>query len=80
MQMTYGYDDIIKAYGSVGVDCGILHDSPESTALHINEIWYDLPSWWNSSRMQSFRQVWSYHYARTSNLWWFDWMRALAKL
>jgi putative transferase (TIGR04331 family) len=32
-------------------EVGIFHDSPESAAIHVNNIWNDVDSWWNSSQV-----------------------------
>ncbi len=45
-------------------DVGILHDTPESAAEHINVIWEDVNSWWEGDILQealkSFKKRYSY--------------------
>jgi putative transferase (TIGR04331 family) len=42
----------------------ILHDTPESAAKHLAEIWEDVPQWWQSKEVQQAREAfcrrWSY--------------------
>ena len=42
----------------------ILHDSPESAAQHLTEIWENIPEWWFSKEVQQAREIfckrWSY--------------------
>jgi putative transferase (TIGR04331 family) len=42
----------------------ILHDTPESAAEHLTDIWNDIPKWWNSKEVQEavlkFCNQWSY--------------------
>jgi len=42
----------------------ILHDTPESAAKHLADIWDDIPRWWNSKEIQQvkdkFCKRWSY--------------------
>ena len=45
---------------------GILFDSPELAAIHINSIWSDIAFWWESEELQLARIQFCYKYARTS--------------
>ena len=42
---------------------GIFHETPESAALHVSEVWDDVDAWWWSEKVQatrkSFCQVYS---------------------
>lgn len=58
----------------------ILFDDPEECAHHINDIWENVPGWWLSPESQEVRQEWTRLFARTSSIWWWHWMRALAAL
>ncbi len=53
---------------------GILHDTPESAALKVNEIWDDVEGWWQSNDIQEVRKAFSYKYARTSDNWLEKWV------
>jgi putative transferase (TIGR04331 family) len=54
-------------YYNLLVDVGIIHLTPESAALKINEVWGDVESWWNSREVQSARELFCSRYARTSD-------------
>lgn len=60
--------------------CGILFEDSEKAAEHINGISDDVEGWWNSKEVQDARQAWANQYAKTDRLWWWQWMKALAKL
>lgn len=59
---------------------GILHDTAQSAARHINDIWDDVPGWWNDPATQQARLQWCDQYARASKVWWWHWMAALWRL
>lgn len=42
---------------------GIMHENPESAALHVNKIWDDVGSWWQCSRVQEVRARYCRRYA-----------------
>lgn len=48
-------------------EVGIYHESVESAALFISEIWDDIPSWWQSDKVQIARQVFCDRYAANSS-------------
>ena len=54
-------------YYNLLVDVGIIHLTPESAALKINEVWGDVESWWKSVEVQSARELFCSRYARTSD-------------
>ena len=60
--------------------CGVIHESAEDAAAHINAIWGDVEGWWLSDEVQEARKIWVEQYARTDRFWWWQWMKALAKL
>jgi putative transferase (TIGR04331 family) len=60
--------------------CGVIHDSPESAAKHLNQIWTDIEGWWSSSDVQEARKIWTHQFARTDRFWWWHWMKALASM
>jgi putative transferase (TIGR04331 family) len=59
---------------------GILHDTPESAAKLLNEIYEDPMSWWSSSEIQEVRKNFCHQFARTSNEWLSQWKEELLKI
>lgn len=59
---------------------GVLHDSPEAAAKHINEIWGDVDTWWRSRDVQAARKEFCRYYARTSRIWWWHWLKTLTRI
>jgi len=59
---------------------GVLHSTPESAALYINEIWPDVSGWWNQKERQNARRQWCWEYARSSRFWWLHWISCLWRL
>jgi putative transferase (TIGR04331 family) len=59
---------------------GMLHDSPEDAARHINEIWGDVDTWWQSDAVQATRRDFCRRYARTSRIWWWHWLKTLTRI
>ncbi len=49
------------------VDVGIIHFSAGSVTEKINQVWNDIESWWQSTSVQSAREIFCSHYARTSS-------------
>lgn len=45
---------------------GIFHDSPESAARHVSEVWDDVESWWNSSDVRAARDQFLAKYANVN--------------
>jgi putative transferase (TIGR04331 family) len=52
---------------------GILHDTPESAAAKVNEIFKDPQSWWNQNEIQEALKDFNYHFLRTSDDWLHEW-------
>lgn len=46
---------------------GIFHETPQSAARHLTEIWEDVGGWWQSASVQSVRQEFCDRYARAPN-------------
>ena len=44
---------------------GLFHDCPKSAALHINSIWDDIDSWWNSQDTISARKLFCKKFAKS---------------
>lgn len=59
---------------------GILHDSSESAAEKVNEIYLDPLSWWMSREVQEAKDKFSDQFARTSKTWRTIWRKELLKL
>jgi putative transferase (TIGR04331 family) len=48
------------------VSVGIIHFDPVSAAKHLNSIWDDVDSWWESADVQSAREAFCSKYAAKS--------------
>ena len=59
---------------------GILHDSPESAASKVNEVYQAPMSWWKSPHVQNVKDEFCQHFARTSDDWVADWKKELLKI
>ena len=53
-------------YYELLIEAGIVHLTPESAAIKINEVWGDVDNWWQSIEVQSAREIFCHEYARTS--------------
>jgi putative transferase (TIGR04331 family) len=56
---------------------GVLHDTPESAAKLVNEIYEDPISWWSSPDIQEVRGKFCHQFARTSDEWLSQWKEKL---
>ena len=45
--------------------CGVIHDSPEEAAWHLNQIHNDIEGWWHRPDVQEARKIWVHQFART---------------
>jgi putative transferase (TIGR04331 family) len=45
--------------------CGIFHETPQDAAIHVASIWQDIPSWWQSEKVQRARIYFCERYANT---------------
>ena len=45
-------------------EAGIFHETPESAAAKVAEVWNDVPGWWNQPKIQEARAYFCYHFAR----------------
>ena len=59
---------------------GLLHDTAESAASHINAIWGNVDQWWTSEQTRSARDAWLKFNGRTSRFWLLHWLSAFAKV
>ena len=48
-------------------DVGILHDTPESAAEHVNAIWDDVNFWWEGEILQETLKSFKKHYSHIPN-------------
>ncbi|MCX7121834.1 MAG: LIC12162 family protein [Gammaproteobacteria bacterium] len=77
----------IKAWGGCNEDAmryfsglakvGILHDSPESAANMLNNIYEDPSDWWNRADVQKARREFCSQFASVSNTWFKDYIKIL---
>ena len=59
---------------------GIYHETPESAASKVNEVYADPQLWWNSSEVQDIRKKFCHRFARTSENWMPELKKELLKL
>lgn len=59
---------------------GILHDTPESAARKINEIYKDPLAWWQGEEVQKAKNNFCHRFAKTSDDWIWQWRRELRGL
>lgn len=52
----------------------------QEAAKHIRDVWDDVDGWWQSEPTQRARRNWNFHYARTSRVWWWHWMKVFVQL
>jgi putative transferase (TIGR04331 family) len=66
------FDDMVRA--------GIFHNSAESAARKVNEIYEDPMSWWLSLEIQEVRSRFCDRFARTSPNWLSEWKKELFRI
>ena len=66
------YDDLRRV--------GILHDTPESAAVKVNEIFLDPMAWWMSTKIQKSKDNFCFRFARTNDDWVETWKKELVKI
>jgi len=59
---------------------GIYHETPESAAAKVNEIYKDPQLWWSSIDVQDVRKKFCHQFARTSENWIPEWKKEFQKL
>lgn len=59
---------------------GVLHDSPESAASKVNEIYHNPDMWWQQAEIQHAKNKFSERFAKTSNNWMDDWARMFKRI
>jgi putative transferase (TIGR04331 family) len=58
---------------------GILHKTPESAAIKVNQVYNDPLNWWNTPEVQKAKNQFCDKFARTSENWVKEWKDALIK-
>lgn len=58
---------------------GIFHESPESAAAKVNEIYQDPLSWWMSPEVQEAKNKFCRQFAHTSEKWIGEWKGEILK-
>lgn len=61
-------------------EAGILYMDAESAAKKINEIWDDVPGWWQQPKVQKAKDEFCYQFARTSKNWCKEWVKVFRRL
>lgn len=46
---------------------GIFHETPESAAARVAEVWNDVPEWWHRAEVQAARKEFCDRFARIPN-------------
>jgi putative transferase (TIGR04331 family) len=59
---------------------GILHDTPESAAQKVNEIYDDPAKWWKTPKVQAAKNRFCEQYAKTSPNWIKEWKAKLVEI
>lgn len=60
-------------------EAGIYHKTPESAAEHVNKIYDDVDSWWESDTVRQVREKFTHKYARTSPHYLKEWLDFIKK-
>ncbi len=58
----------------------ILHDTPESAARKVNEVYHDPENWWLTSKVQEARNIFCNQFAKSSPYWIKEWKTKLSKI
>lgn len=58
--------DTAKPYFDELKRVGVFHESPESAAVHINQVWYDVDKWWSSSDVKEAVNKFKLHFCYLS--------------
>lgn len=59
---------------------GIIYPNAATAAAQVTVVFENATIWWSSADVQIARIAWAHQFARTSKIWWWHWMRTLAKL
>ncbi|MCX8022712.1 MAG: LIC12162 family protein [Syntrophorhabdaceae bacterium] len=72
--------DDVKSYFEMLHDVGMLHDTPESAAVKVNDIFSDPNKWWNSESVQRARVSFCNRFALTDEKWIDIWSEKLKRV
>jgi putative transferase (TIGR04331 family) len=72
--------DSVKPYFDDLRRVGVLHDTPESAAAKVNDVYNDPISWWKSSEIQEVKNKFCLQFARSSDDWIHQWKEKLYDL
>jgi putative transferase (TIGR04331 family) len=61
-------------------DAGVIFPNGKAAAQKVNEIWEDIPGWWQQPDVQKARREWNHQFARAHKQWWWEWLTTLWKM
>ena len=61
-------NEIAKSDFELLKDVGIFHETPESAAKQMTEIWDNIPYWWNNNKLQSTRRNFCEKYVKSYSM------------
>jgi putative transferase (TIGR04331 family) len=61
-------------------EVGIYHETPQSAAAKVNEVYKDPMVWWNSPEVQAARKNFCQRFARTEENWIDEWKKRFKQL
>jgi putative transferase (TIGR04331 family) len=73
-------NEFAQPYFDLLREAGILHETPETLASKLNDIYQNPLSWWMSSDVQGAKNKFCERFARTSDDWLDQWKEELSKL
>ena len=73
-------NEFAQPYFDLLREAGILHDTPETLASKLNDIYQNPLSWWMSSDVQGAKNKFCDRFARVSDDWKAEWQLELSKL
>jgi hypothetical protein len=76
----WGLSKQAESYFNTLSDVGIIYGNGKDASKKVNKIWDNIEKWWQLPHVQEARKEWCWHYARTSNHWRWDWMKAIWKM
>src|SRR5262249_38507185 len=56
---------------------GVVFDSPESAAEHLDKVHPEIEAWWQTDQVQAARAQWCEQYAQADPRWFWKWVKAL---
>jgi len=73
-------NEFAQPYFDLLREVGILHDTPETLASKLNEIYENPMAWWVSQEVQDAKNKYCDSFARTSDAWLDQWKRELREM